>query len=399
MDSLRIILVASPFANMSAVYEVDPDADVLLVVPPYTKPFASWDESDTVSDHKHTPKPSSTPELRIKASSKHLCLASPAFRNKLRNAVSGAKTTQSDGRVHLALEGGAGFDPKVVIIVMNIVHGRGSRVPRLVDFETLAQVALLVDKFQLHDAVDVYAERWIENLATLARESATPPPSYGRDLILWIFVAYVFRRSDLFKAATRVAILQSHGPIRDLGLPIRDKIIRTIDSKRQELVGHALGILHKALDKLREGKAECAAFRCDAFLLGELIKTLYRHKLDVWSGHSTKPYAGVSFAALVGSIGSVQSQLRSSSSPAEQLWGNALGVQQTQPSAGRKRRGPVQQELTPESSPEPAPLAPPTTSFDTHYCEARKLSETDLDALAEHVEGLDLESSLGYYLY
>jgi len=221
-----VVVVASPFANMSPIYEVDPDADVLLIVPPNTKPFAPWEESSLpngVSSQKTSAALNSTSGLRIKASSKHLSLASRVFRNKLQYATSGSKnSTQSDGRVHLSLADG--FSPKAVSIVLNAIHTRGSKVPREVDLDTLAQIALFVDKLQLFDAVEVYADRWIAKLEDGISEA------YDRDLVLWLYVSHVFRRAEVFRTVTKVAVAHSTGPLHDLGLPIREKIIRKIFS-------------------------------------------------------------------------------------------------------------------------------------------------------------------------
>jgi hypothetical protein len=228
MDSLHVVVVASPFANLASLYEVDPDADALLIVPPSKK---TLDESNGLTinnlDGKR-PNPTaasvssgpSIPGLHIKVSTKHLTLASRVFKTKLQFGSSGA-VCQSDGRVHLRLA--EGFEAKAVSIVMNVIHGRGSKVPGSVDLTTLAQIALFVDKFQLLDAVGIYAERWIWNL-----EAAYGlPDAYNRDLVLWIYVSCVFRHADIFRSATRIAALHSRGEIRDLELPIKHKIIST----------------------------------------------------------------------------------------------------------------------------------------------------------------------------
>lgn len=223
MDNLQVVVVASPFANMTSLYEVDPDADVLLIVPRDDRPFAPWNELHTgeaqgANHSTAAAAPTSRPGLRIKVCSRHLALASRVFKNKLQFG-STRTAKQPDGRVHLQLA--EGFDPKAVSIVMNAIHGRGSKVPKSVDLETLARIALFVDKFQLLDAVEVYAERWIAKLDDML------PDTYNRDLVLWIYISHVFRQAEVFKAVTRVAAVHSPGPIRNLGLPIREKIIST----------------------------------------------------------------------------------------------------------------------------------------------------------------------------
>lgn len=213
--------------KMFRLYEVDPDADTLIIIPTPSKSFAPWEEASPSSDAssvyagilRGTSRPPNTyasiasaPEVRLKVSSRHLGLASKHFRNKFRFE----KPVEADGRVHVTL---GGFDPKAVTVVMDAVHGRGRKVPRSVDLELLAKIAVFVDAFRFHEAVEVYAERWFEGL------EGSLPTKYGRDLVLWIYVSYVFRQQEVFRRASNVAIVHSNGPIRSLGLQLRDGLI------------------------------------------------------------------------------------------------------------------------------------------------------------------------------
>ncbi|KAK0631465.1 hypothetical protein B0T14DRAFT_501758 [Immersiella caudata] len=387
-DSVKVLIVDSPFANMAPLYEVDPAADVLLIVPPSTKPFAPWDDPTPITTaHKTSKALASTSGLRIKASSKHLSSASRVFRNKLQHANT-KTSTQSDGRVHLSLA--EGFTPKAVTIVLNAIHSRGSKVPRAVDLETLAQIALFVDKLQLYDAVEVYADRWISKLEDSISDA------HDRDLVLWLYASHVFRRAEVFKSVTKVAVAHSTGPLRDLGLPIREKIIRDIDAQRQALISKSLGILHNTLHELASGKASCSKFSCDSFLLGELVKTLHKNKLAPWP-RPEKPFVGASHAAIVEAINSSAQFQWKSTGPAVDLWG--APVNGTEKILSRKRKSPNQQPITPESSPEPVSRS--GSSFDTHACDARKLlgGFDELDGLEDGIVGLELESSLGFQRY
>ncbi|GAB1309865.1 BTB domain-containing protein [Madurella fahalii] len=393
MDNLQVVVVASPFANMTSLYEVDPDADVLLIVPRDDRPFAPWNDSHTegTNSAKHSTTaaaPTSQPSLRIKVCSRHLALASRVFRNKLQFG-STRSARQSDGRVHLKLA--EGFDPKAVSIVMNAIHGRGSKVPKSVDLETLAQIALFVDRFQLLDAVEVYAERWIAKLEDVL------PDTYNRDLVLWIYISHVFHQAEVFKTVTRVAATHSTGPIRSLGLPIREKIINHIDAQRQELVNQALTTLHQALDDLTSNTAPCTKHHCDSLLLGELIKSLHKHRL-VWPRPS-RPFHGVGFATILESAASgVSLHHQRWRGPVVEPWGSEGAVngakQGVQPVWAFGSTMPI----TPGASPEPVLR---NGGFELHGCGARKaISRLDeLEGLEDGVLGLELESSLGYQLY
>lgn len=223
---------------MFKVYEVDPEADTLLIIPHPSKAFAPWDDSSPSAPAQDASfvyagilrgasRPpniyasiASSPETRIKVSSKHLSLASKHFRNKFHHLE--REPDEADGRTHVTL---AGYDPAAVIIVMDIVHGRGRKVPKTLDLETLSKVAVFVEAFRFFEAVEVYAERWFERLG------GEVPAEYGRDLVLWIYASYVFRQGEIFKRATRTAVLKSNEPIQTLGLQIRDGVISKSETR------------------------------------------------------------------------------------------------------------------------------------------------------------------------
>lgn len=47
-------------------------------------------------------------------------------------------------------------DPDALFIILNIIHCRGARIPRVVNLDTLTELAVLVDYFQCHDALEPY---------------------------------------------------------------------------------------------------------------------------------------------------------------------------------------------------------------------------------------------------
>jgi len=394
MDALEVVVVASPFANLSPIYEVDPEADTLLIVPPQhstEKPFAAWDESTTTTSSP------SNPGLRLKVSSRHLSLASRAFRNKLQHHATNKKSTQSDGRIHLSLLPSEGFDPKAVQIVMNILHGRGSKVPKSLEggIDLLAKIALFVDRFGLLDAVEVYAERWIAKL------SASLPAEYSRDLILWLYTSHVFRDPEIFNKVSKTLAAVAPGPIKTLGLPIREGIVRDIDAQRQALVGAAVDKVHGVLETLQDERqdAACERFHCDSFLLGELVKTLHRQKL-LWP-KPAKPFLGTSFVGVADAVGLLSSS-GGGGGVFEKLGAPVWGVKKENKVVNGHAHGHGQQPpLTPDASPDPARHGN-GNPFDFHECEARRLVDAlpaELGELVKGVKGLELVSRNGYQLY
>ncbi|CAK7245308.1 MAG: hypothetical protein STHCBS139747_006884 [Sporothrix thermara] len=427
---------------MSKIYEIDPDADTLVVVRPMADGFAPWPAAAAVAATSTSTSTSTTPavpiaDVRIKVSSKHLSLASSRFRDILAQKAAAAaaaaisyspsssptrhgyktppaspgKTTallansssssafgstgtslwrketammappspphsnyggsryspteEADGRIHIVLEG---LDADAVTTVLNIVHGRAGkdRVPKTVSLEALARIAVVVDRLKLHDAVEVYADRWVDAIG-LPSITASSSPS-PRELALWIYIGYVFQRDAVFREATRLAATLLTGPLPALAnLPLRAKIAQDVDAQRQEAIGQALDILEGAVDKLvtsttseeeeedeEKDDNNSNTVNSDTFLLGALLRTLHRHKA-IWPRPSS-PYVGVSMAAIAGAAHDVQTQ----------TWRTAFRLGDST----RYNRTNTTLQLTPR-----------------------------IDTLRAGVAGLTLKSELGYNLY
>ena len=167
-----------------------------------------------------------------------------------------------------------------------------------------------------------------------------------------------------------------------------------IDAQRQALLSQTLDILHSTLDELTLGNLACSKYNCDTYLLGELIKTLHKPRL-VWP-RPAKPFVGVSHSAVVDAVNSSAEFRPRETVPVVGLWGTPVNVTKL---PNRKRKSPVEQPITPESSPEPAPRS--RSSLDSHVCDARKLVRRleGLDGLEEGIVGLELESERGFKLY
>jgi hypothetical protein len=243
--------------------EIDPSGDLLIIVVPPTEPLAVWpfpdgeysdDESDTSADDDEemdesgdsegssnseddemdtdteepeaeplpieTEEPASAPtpeELRLKVSSKHLCLASRRFQRMLTGQWIEANTVYDDGLRHVEIEG---FHPEAYRIVMNAIHGNYRQVPRQIDdLDLLAKLALVIDDLECHEAVEINFDYWISGCNAECRK-------FDRDLFLWIFISSVFRQAEIFERATYTAIVKGTEPIPSLGLPIRDQVLR-----------------------------------------------------------------------------------------------------------------------------------------------------------------------------
>ena len=263
------------FTMASSYHELDPDGDVELILRNPDAPFAEWDESshvtDCVQNSLETPTSILTPaskeaarklneedaeksrpmimvfesldrgkdyeaplkprlpvpeparedtkalsptgadvEVRMRLSSKHLVLASAFFKKMLQGPWKESRTRTLEA---------SDWDAEALLILMNIIHGRHRAVPRSISLEMLAKISVLVDYYQCHEVVELFAACWTREL------SPGLPTEYGRDLTLWLSISWVFSQEPFFNALTKVAIKETTGPFQTLGLPIPQRVV------------------------------------------------------------------------------------------------------------------------------------------------------------------------------
>ncbi|KAL7963776.1 hypothetical protein V8C34DRAFT_319453 [Trichoderma compactum] len=234
-----------------SVRGVDPDGDTLLILRNPDAPFA-------VQQNKE--------ELQIRLSSTHLTSASAYFKTMMSNDWKETRPEEGYSFVVTAEE----WDQKALLILMNIIHGKTTKIPRVIGIEMLAKIAVLVDYYKCHEAVEFYAKTWIGNLIEPL------PTCYGRKLLLRLCISWVFSESDIFRELTRTALYQSRGPIHSLGLPIPGDIIDSIEMKRQNFISEVISELNDLKYQLFKDKGykdkEGCSFECSSILLGALIK-------------------------------------------------------------------------------------------------------------------------------
>ncbi|KAF5577181.1 hypothetical protein FPANT_10573 [Fusarium pseudoanthophilum] len=119
------------------------------------------------------------------------------------------------------------WDAEAFHLLMRILHHKAREVPRTIELETLAKVAVLVDYYGCHEAVDLWAETWISNVDEEMAESF-----YSRELLLKLTISWVFSDKKRFRSLTEVAIRTSRGPIPTLRLPIPDQVVVAIEQSR-----------------------------------------------------------------------------------------------------------------------------------------------------------------------
>ena len=208
----------------SNVNEPDPNGDVTLVVSPpaylpqYKQkiiPFGSISTSPSVTTPSTESTESGPLKSRFRVSSKQLMLASAYFEKMLTPRWREGQELDANGSMELDI---TDTDPNTFLIILNIIHCRMARVPHVVDFDTLTELAVLADYFQCHEALEPYPSIWLRHLKN------SVPSMYCRDLVKWIFISWVFNYDDIFTKVTRIVQLHADHDISLYNLPIPESI-------------------------------------------------------------------------------------------------------------------------------------------------------------------------------
>ncbi|PNP52618.1 hypothetical protein THARTR1_06783 [Trichoderma harzianum] len=123
----------------------------------------------------------------------------------------------------------------------------------MISLERLANISVIVDHFQCHQMVKPFADKWIACL------KEPYPTCYGRNLVLRLYISWVFLDSADFAAFTKIVIRESRGPMHTLGLPIPKSIITEIDKTRQGLIDKLFYDLYGLKKKLSEESRICSS--------------------------------------------------------------------------------------------------------------------------------------------
>lgn len=146
--------------------------------------------------------------VRVLVSSRHLILASTYFQMMFGGPWK--ESSRTNGKPHaISL---TVCDQEAFLIILSIIHGRTRRVPETVSLELLSKIAVLVDYYRCHEAVEHFARSWGKGHSWVDR--------CNRDLVLQITITTVFAHTRDLRQLCKVAIRRARGPIPTLDLPI-----------------------------------------------------------------------------------------------------------------------------------------------------------------------------------
>ncbi|KAF7895304.1 hypothetical protein EAF00_007118 [Botryotinia globosa] len=223
----------------------DPEGDVLLLLEP--------------------PEAGQVNKTKILCSSKHLGLASAVFKAMLRPNVYNEGTTLSHvGKVEIPLPED---DTEIMKILVLLIHGRHhhSDYHPLATIDCLGQAAILVDKYQMHEATNFITAEWARSYF-----HASPIISHRLSDLPFLFcITWVFNMNDEFQQVTHQMQDKTVGSIIDsmarfpVDLPIPDSSIQKLERARRVKITRVIEIIRQMITT-RENHTESTYRFCRA---------------------------------------------------------------------------------------------------------------------------------------
>lgn len=260
-------------------------------------------------------------------SSRHLTLSSSVFKAMLRTPFREGETLSLHGKVTINLPED---DPAAFEILMNIIHAKNRAIPKTVPLIILTELAILVDKYRMHEAIGFLADLWIDNL----KHAIPGLMLMCEDLMPWMAITSVFRRRVEYDQVTRIARCYTVGTRFQLkqggrfteSLPIPERLIgkqhssfwfsvyelnittEEIDKLRQRDISSALSELEALVVKFQSPRPNIcprSEDMCADLLLGSLLRSALSLKL--WP-LPQKPYENLSYMGVSSAIRALKIQ-------------------------------------------------------------------------------------------
>ncbi|KAJ8117716.1 hypothetical protein OPT61_g1148 [Boeremia exigua] len=292
------------------VHVVDPDYDTIVILRDASSRFAEAEAKCETGDASPAAD-NMKREVHYHVSSRHLQVASSWFKRAMAKE-SWAESKLKNGHYQILAHD---WDEKALLMLFNIFHLRNRQVPRAVSLELLAKIAVLVDYYECGEAIELFATMWIEEVKKTA-----VPTTYCRDLVLWIWIAWVFGLSERFETATTVAIKEGRQTMSALQLPIPASVSDGVDLRRYQAIEAVISGLHEMLADFRSPGYKCTEDDTLSFLCGSIMFGALTKELDSWSLHSPRPeipFHDTSFSIICDKVKGVQSPVWTDSSAHE----------------------------------------------------------------------------------
>lgn len=168
------------------------------------------------------PREMLSPNLECRLSSKHMMLVSKYFRRLIEggwakpqrfNAEDSKEKSSRDDYKYVT--SAKDWNTRALLTVLNLIHGKTKTVPLYIDTQMLAQIAQIVDYYEIREVVDFSAAIWARELDL----DLAGYLHYGRRVLFRLSTAWVFSHEPAFAAMTLKILEQSRGPLPAIELP------------------------------------------------------------------------------------------------------------------------------------------------------------------------------------
>jgi hypothetical protein len=303
--------MATPYSELTTI---DPKGDTIITL---FKSFENQRQEQPLQCEEpagSATDPAKTTEVgRFLVSSIHLRSASLYFETMFQGGFQEATPSVNDGRFHISAHD---LNADAMCIVMSIIHARARNIPRTIDIETYIGIEILIDYYQIKDAVTFHTDIWQAQLG-----NAKNCTRYSPETIRWLFLAWKTRNWDDFEFLAMIVMTKAEGKIdfQDLPFPAdikgicvrvsfvppRSSSVAKLDDRRYNAIDQLLKQTRSLKNRLIEGSEGCSE-ACNAMLLGSLLRELQRTDMLKRVDGYKNAAEGVSFAQLLNVIESVE---------------------------------------------------------------------------------------------
>ncbi|KAI0162004.1 hypothetical protein GGR57DRAFT_498349 [Xylariaceae sp. FL1272] len=172
-------------------------------------------------------------------------------------------------------------DPDGMQVVLDIIHGNFSRIPKSPSVDVLYGIAMVVFSYKAQHMLLPWAREWLKNLRCDDSHEYEEIETVKKFLIAWLFgskndvLYYVMKLVSHNNGTVRE---RTSGGWKDYTLPA--SMNQTILEMREDLLKKYLKIFEDQVDSLmNKSKCQCINELCNQQILGSLIQSLCAGKL------------------------------------------------------------------------------------------------------------------------
>ncbi|KAF5626777.1 uncharacterized protein FTJAE_9448 [Fusarium tjaetaba] len=173
-------------------------------------------------------------QVVFRVSAKHLCLASPVFRRMIQGQFKESEPNEQ-GLFEIKT---SEWDAEALLIILDIIHGHHSSVPKRPSLEVIAQIGMIADYYDCLEVVRTFFQNWHSSMKIWENYSIRPSGSAG---VLDLLDPRVLSTNALVETT----------------LPIPAKIFEAINNQRCQIIENLISEIYDLKDDLEAGRVGC----------------------------------------------------------------------------------------------------------------------------------------------